>query len=167
MYLEEFFDYKNKAVETLCRNEKIVRLITDSDDAPVPNYDLAYKQIFPYEFVPDTVDDGKVFICLDVDIAEVKNKTFYVPVLYLWVFAHKSKLRLEEGGVRTDQICAEIDKELNGSRFFGLGELDLFTVKRFTPITDYQGRVMAYYAQDFNRLHPSNKKPPAVRKDRG
>ena len=166
MHLDEFFDYKNEAVKTLCCNEKIVRLITDSDEAPVPNYDLTYKQIFPFEFVPDTVDDGKVFICLDVDIAEVKNKTFYVPVLYLWVFAHKSKLRLEEGGVRTDQICAEIDKEFNGSRFFGLGELDLFTVKRFSPITDYQGRVMVYYAQDFNRPHPA-KKPPAVRKDRG
>ena len=165
VHLEEFFDYKNEAVKTFCHNENIVRLITDSKEAPVPNYDLAYKQIFPYEYVPDTVDDGKVFLCLDVDIVEVPNKTFYVPVMYLWAFAHKSKIRLDEGGIRTDQLCVEIDKELNGSRFFGLGELNLFHVGRFSPNTGYQGRVMAYSAKVFNRLAPS-KRPPAKRKQR-
>lgn len=165
VHLEEFFDYKNEAVKTLCSNENIVRLITGSKKARVPNYDLAYKQIYPYEYVPEPVDDGKVFVCLDVDISEVPNKTFYIPIMYLWVFAHKSKIRLDGGGIRTDQLCVEIDKELNGSRFFGLGELNLFHVGRFSPITDYQGRVMAYSAKDFNRLAPS-KRPPAKRKNR-
>lgn len=166
MNLNEFFDYKNKLVEVLCRNENIVRMVTESKKAPVPNYDLRYKQIFPYEYVPDTVNDAKAFICLDVDIIAVEDKTFYIPALYIWVFAHKSKLRLDEGGIRTDQLCVEIDKELNGSRVFGLGALNLFDVGRFQPITDYQGRVMTYYAKDFNRPTPS-KKPPAHRKDRG
>lgn len=103
------------------------------------------------------------FICFDVDIAEVIDKTFYVPVVYVWVFTHKSKLHLEEGGVRSDKLAVEINKELSGSRYFGLGELDLSQVGRFSPITDYQGRVLTYYAKDFNRLSPS-KKPPSRRK---
>lgn len=142
------------------------RLVTDSEKAPVPNYDLAYQQIYPYEFVPETVDDGKTFICFDVDIAEVEDKTFYLPVVYVWIFTHKSKMRLTEGGVRTDQLAVEINKELNGSRYFGLGELDLYSVGRFSPITDYQGRVLTYSAKDFNRVSPS-KRPPANRKQRG
>lgn len=166
MQLEEFFDYKNRLMKTLCSNKEIVRLITDSSDAPVPNYNLAYRLVYPYEYVPDTVDDGKTFVCFDVDIAEVVDKTFYVPVLYLWVFTHKSKMRLDEGGIRTDNLCVEIDKELNGSRYFGLGELDLQSVGRFSPITDYQGRVMVYVAKDFNRPRPS-KKPPVNRKHNG
>lgn len=165
MYLDEFFDYKNEVMKTLCCNSEIVRLVTDSSEASVPNYDLAYTRIYPFEYIPDTVDDGKTFVCFDVDIAEVYNKTFYVPVLYVWVFTHKSKIRLDEGGVRTDQLAVEINKELNGSRYFGLGELDLYSVGRFSPITDYQGRVLAYSARDFNRVSPS-KRPPTNRKNR-
>lgn len=165
MYLDEFFDYKNELMKTLCCNQEIVRLITDSSKAPVPNYDLSYTSIFPFEYVPDTVDDGRTFVCFDVDIAEVMNKTFYLPVLYIWVFTHKSKIRLNEGGVRIDKLSAEINKELNGSRYFGLGELELYSVGRFSPITDYLGRVMTYTARDFNRVSPS-KRPPANRKSR-
>lgn len=47
MLLDEFFDYKNKLMETLCKNEAVVRLVTDSESAAVPNYDLSYKQIYP------------------------------------------------------------------------------------------------------------------------
>lgn len=166
MLLNEFFDYKNELMKTLCCNDKVVHLMTDSEKALVPNYDLAYKQIYPYEYVPETVDDGKTFICFDVDIAGVEDKTFYLPVVYVWIFTHKSKMRLTEGGIRTDQLAVEINKELNGSRYFGLGELDLYSVGRFSPITDYQGRVLTYSAKDFNRVSPS-KRPPANRKQRG
>lgn len=163
MLLDEFFDYKNKLMEILCSNKEIVKLVTDSESAPVPNFSLAYSQIFPYEFVPETVDDGRTFICFDVDIAEVAEKPFYLPAVYVWVFTHKSKLRLSQGGVRIDQLAVEINKELNGSRLFGLGELDLKSVGRFVPINDYQGRVLTYSAVDFNRVAPS-KRPPANRK---
>ena len=163
MYLDEFFDYKNKLMETLCKNENIVRLITDCSDSQVPNGDLCYTYIYPFEYVPETVDEGKTFVCFDVDIAMVENKTFYLPVVYVWIFTHKSKMRLEGGGIRIDQLAVEVNKELNGSRYFGLGELDLYSVGRFSPITDFQGRVLTYYAKDFNRSRPS-KKPPANRK---
>lgn len=162
MELEEFFDYKNKFMKDLCCNKDIVTLITDKENSRVPNHTLAYSQVYPYEFVPETVDNGQTFVCFDVDIAEVLNKTFYVPVLYVWVFTHKSKMRLSTGGVRTDILASKINKLLNGSRFYGLGELDLRQVGRFSPITDYQGRVLTYYAKDFNRN--GSKQPPSNRK---
>lgn len=162
MKLEEFFDYKNRLMKDLCCNEEIVRLITDNNDADVPNHTLSYSQIFPYEFVPETVDDGKTFICFDVDIANVENKTFYTPVLYVWVFTHKSKMRLDAGGLRLDIMASKINDLLNGSRFYGLGELELKNVSRFSPITDYQGRALTYVARDFNRSSthsiPANRK---------
>ena len=80
------------------------------------------------------------------------------------MFTHKSKIRLPEGGVRTDKLCSEIAKAINGSRFYGLGELDLYSVKRFAPITDYQGKVMMFQATDFNRFSPSGKPIPSNRK---
>lgn len=164
MDLNEFFDYKNKLMQDICSNQRIVQLVTDNESSEVPNKKLPYTQVFPFEYVPDTVDDAKTFICFDVDIDNVINNTFYIPVLYIWVFTHKSKLRLQEGGVRIDEMTSELSKILNGSRYYGLGELKLHSVGRFSPISNYLGRVSVYYAKDFNNTQ--SKYPPSNRRKR-
>lgn len=164
MQLNEFFDYKNRLVADMVTNPEIVSLLRD--DA-VENYDpsaLVYTQIFPFEYVPETLEHGQTYICCDVDVQKPPSKTFLSPVIYVWVFTHKSKLRLDKGGVRVDKLCSEIAKTLNGSRYYGLGELDLYSVKRFSPITDYQGKVMMFIAKDFNRPSPTGKDIPSNRK---
>lgn len=163
MQLSEFFDYKNKLMEDLLTNPEIVKLL-DAKIELKDAGDLAYKHVFPYEYVPDTVEEAKTFICFDVDVQESINKTFLLPTLYIWVFSHKSKLRLREGGVQTDKLVSEIAKAINGSHFYGLGELDLYSVKRFAPVTDYQGKVMTFHAKDFNRTSPNTKPIPSNRK---
>lgn len=164
MQLQEFFDYKNQLMEDLLTSESIVRLLDDDismDDVGK----LAYKNVFPFEYVPETVQDGKTFICFDVDIQQSVNKTYLLPTLYVWVFTHRSKLCLPNGGgVRTDKMCSEICKAINGSRKYGLGELDLYSVKRFAPMTDYQGKVLTFYAKDFNRVYDPHKATPTNRK---
>lgn len=49
MDLEEFFDYKNKLMKDLCSNANIVKMVTENPEAKVPNHQLAYTQLFPYE----------------------------------------------------------------------------------------------------------------------
>lgn len=164
MQLNDFFDYKNKLMEDLITNKSIVSLIKDGTD--VENAaSLIYTQVFPYEYVPETVQTGGTYICFDVDIQNVSNKTFLTPVLYVWVFAHRSNLRLPEGGVRTDKLCSEICEAINGSRYYGLGELSLYSVKRFAPMTDYQGKLMTFYAKEFNRQFNGAKSTPTNRKN--
>lgn len=164
MQLSDLFDYKNKLMEDLVTNKSIVSLIKDGTD--VENAaSLIYTQVFPYEYVPETVQTGGTYICFDVDIQNVSNKTFLTPVLYVWVFAHRSNLRLPEGGVRTDKLCSEICEAINGSRYYGLGELSLYSVKRFAPMTDYQGKLMTFYAKEFNRPFNGAKSTPANRKN--
>lgn len=164
MQLQEFFDYKNQLMDDLLTNDEIVRLL--DDDVAVDNAgDLAYKSVFPCEYVPETVQDGRTFICFDVDIQKPVNKTFLLPTLYIWVFAHRSRLRLPNGGgIRTDRLCSEICRVINGSFKYGLGELELYSVKRFAPMTDYQGKVLTFYAVDFNRQFNPNKEIPSNRK---
>ena len=163
-YLEELFDYKNRVMEDLMTNPKIVNLINENvglEDAET----LIYTQVFPYEYIPDTVEEGHTFICVDVDLLSTDNKTFYNPVLYIWEFTHKSKLRLPEGGVRTDKLASEIAREINGSRYYGLGELSLFSMKRFAPIVDFQGKALVFHAKDFNRPFDGKRSTPANRKN--
>lgn len=163
MDLEEFFDYKNRLMKDLCSNEAIVKLVTGNENARVPNHGLAYTQLFPFEFVPETESEAHTFICFDIDIASVPSKTYYVPMIYIWILAHKSKMRLPEGGVLLDRLAIEISKMLNGNRFYGLGQLMLADAHRFAPTTDYLGRVLVFTAVDFNRMTagastPSNRK---------
>lgn len=150
-------------MEDLITNEEIVSLV--NENVSLSNAaSLAYTQIFPCEYVPETVQGGETYICFDVDIHNVSNKTFLSPTLYIWVFTHRSRLRLPEGGVRTDKLCAKICEAINGSRYYGLGELNLYAVKRFAPMTDYQGKVMTFYAKDFNRQFNGAKPIPLNRK---
>lgn len=151
MYLGELFDYKNKLMEDLCKNEEIVRLVTGEECPLLPAHELAYKKFFPYEHIPETASEASVYICFEVTARKVPNKTFYYPMIYIWIAAHQSKMRPEWGGVLTDQIAIEIDKMLNGSRLYGQGELELSAVDTFAPTTGYLGRSLAYATRDFNR----------------
>lgn len=165
MNLEELYDYKNRLMADICKNDEIVRLVTGNPEAAVPNHALPYTQIYPYEMVPETVSVAKTFVCFDVDIPDVQNKTVLTPVIYLWVFTHKSRLRADGGGVLLDKIVMALDKMLNGNRFYSLGTLDLKSVYRFMPADDYRGKVMTFTATDFNR-HNGIKRPlPSNRRE--
>lgn len=163
MYLEDFFDYKNRLMKDLLTNETICELLYD-EDLQKDGGTLAYKRIFPYEYVPETIEYGGTYICFDVDVESVQGGTFLSPTITIWVFTHKSKLRLPEGGVRTDKLCCEICKMIDGSRYYGMGELNLSRVRRFAPVTDYQGKSMVYTAKEWNRPSPTGKPVPSVRK---
>lgn len=167
MYQEEFFDYKNQFIGEICSDQEIVGLLTANESAAVPDRSLPYTQVFPYEYVPETESDAKTFICVDVDIVSVPNSTFYTLAIYVWVFAHKSQLRLSNGrGVITDKLASAIDRLANGSRDYGLGRLKLVSSLRFAPITDYQGRVLTFSATDFNRDGSKKVPIPSNRKNR-
>ena len=164
MQLADFFDYKNQLMKDIVTNREIVRLI-DADGINMSNStELAYTHVFPCEYVPETVQDGNTFICFDVDVQRGTDKTFLNPILYVWVFTHRSKLRLPEGGVRTDKLCNEICKAIDGSREYGLGELNLYSCRRFAPMTDFQGKVLTFEAKEFKRVHDYNPKIPTNRK---
>ena len=163
MYLDEFFGYKNQLVEDLLTEKEIVKLLGD-DLEEQDAEKLMYTQVFPYEFVPETVEHGRTFICCDVDIDRVYNKTFLSPVLYIWLFTHKSLLRLPEGGVRIDKLAHEIAKKIEGSYYYGLGALSINSCKRFAPMMDYQGKVLVFKTRDFNTTAPTGKQIPSNRK---
>lgn len=151
-------------MEDLLTNPEIVNLI-DCEQENLKPEQLAYTRVFPCEYIPDTVEHGNTYICFDVDVDRVANKTYLYPILYVWVFTHRSKLRLPNGGgVRTDKLCSEICKTINGSKEYGLGELNIASVKRFAPVTDYQGKVMMFRAKEFNHPYDPTKFIPENRR---
>ena len=154
--LDELFAYKNRLMNDLLTNEEIVRLLDDDCRIVQDPKKFVYTQVFPFEFTPTVTEHGKTIICCEVDIREVISKTVLAPVIYIWEFTHISKLRLPGGeGVRVDKLASEIVKGLSGSRYYGHGELELQAVKRFSPIKDYQGKVITFITKDWNRPYNS------------
>lgn len=164
MQLQEFFDYKNQLMGDILTNESLVKLIDDEEFFGDNPEGLAYTHVFPFEYIPETVQDGRTFVCIEVDVQDA-GKTYYMPVIYVWVFSHRSRLRLPEGGVRTDKICSKICEMINGSRFYGMGELNFHSAKRFAPMTDYNGKMLTFYAKDFSKQFVGNKPTPTNRKN--
>lgn len=164
MLLDEFYDYKNQLMEDILTTKSIVDLLGDDVKHNIPAIELAYTQVFPFEYIPETIEHGRTYICFDVDIQKSANQTFYYPIIYVWIFTHKSLMRLPEGGVRVDKLAAELAKKLSGSMMYGLGPLDLYSSKRFAPITDYQGKVLTFHARDFNDPKPTRQPIPSNRK---
>jgi len=163
MQLRDLFDYKNQLMQDLLTNEKLVKLIDKEctlDDASK----LAYTRVFPYEYIPDTANNGDTFVCFDVDILDVFNKTFLNPTLYVWVFTHRTNLRLPQGGLLVDEFCAELCETINGSRMYGMGELEFKSMRRFAPMTDFQGKCLIFKAVEVNRYHTPLKPVPENRK---
>lgn len=150
-------------MKDLITNESITSLIDDLHECEDP-FELAYTRIFPYEYVPESIDDGWTYICFDMDV-HVSDKTFLTPIIYVWVFSHKSRLRVPTGGIRPDKLSSEVCKVINGSRFYGLGELSLHSVKRFAPMPEYLGKCLTFYAKDFNRQYNGSKATPKNRKN--
>lgn len=132
--------------------------------------ELAYTQLFPYEYIPETVEHGHTYICCEVDVMASSSRTskstrlYYRPTLNIWIMVHKSKLRLPEGGVRFDVIAAEIANTINESLFYGFKGLQLYSVNRFSPMTDYQGKVLTFIANDINWAYDPNRAIPSNRK---
>lgn len=164
MKLNEFFDYKNQVAEDILSSPEIVSLINhevDPDNSEV----LMYDQVFPFEYLPETIEQAKTYICVDVDVNESQDtRTYYYPVIHIWVFTHKSLLRLNEGKLRVDELCSKICSKLHGSRFYGLGEARLYKVTRFAPLTDFQGKHMVFYTKDFISQYDPRKTMPSNRK---
>ena len=163
MQLRDLFDYKNQLMQDILTNENLVKMI----DRTVPfeqSEKLAYKNVFPYEYIPDTANHGVTYVCFDVDVLDVVSKTFLNPTIYVWIFTHRTNMRLPEGGLLIDEFCAELCETINGSRFYGMGELNLVSVRRFAPMTDFQGKVLAFRATEVNRYHLPQKPIPSNRK---
>lgn len=162
--LADYFDYKNRLIKDLLTDDEIVHLI--NGDIPAgEGRSLVYKQVFPYEYIPETTERGYTYVCCDVDIYAADNKTFLTPVLYVWVFAHKSQMRLPEGGVRVDTLCNKICEKINGSRFYGLGSLELFGCKRFAQQTDHIGKVLIFHTSEVNKFRDPKRAIPTNRKE--
>ena len=148
--LNELCTYKDKLLDLLCSDERIVQLLLDEEDVEVPDCDLPFKVVFPYNYVSENTTQEKTYICFDIEVPEVQNSTSLEYDLYIWAFCHESKIPVKGGGTRPDQLAMQIQRLLSLSNDFGKTPLMLESVASVSPIKEHWGKILQYKTVAFN-----------------
>ena len=151
-HLQEVTVYKNRLMQAVCTNTAIQELLRVDGEDDMQGKDFVYERVFPYVHVPEVTEVGRAFICFDVIVPRVWSNITKQLEVDVYIMAHQDIMRLPEGrGIRIDLIAMEIDKILNGSTKYGLGEVELTYFGNFIPIKGYYGHEIRYKVTDINR----------------
>lgn len=163
MNLEEIGEFKNKIVSKLIHDSNIVDVLigdlnSDVDaETALLGIDNTGKGgcVFKFEYVPDTQEMSKTFLCVEVIPDKTSGDT--VTNMYVYVFAYCSKdimqtyKRKGQAGTRIDILASDIDKILNGNNEFGIGPLEWYGSDIYKPAQIYYGRMLTYMVSAFRR----------------
>lgn len=120
-------DWKNKAIELVIGQDEIMELL-DMDEIEAD--DPMYTRIFPYNHIPQTIEETKVYITFTVNIPKITfNKIWAYPRLTVRVIAHQERMKLNMAGVSATRIdyIAKLIVDLLTKNDFGYGKLHLAT----------------------------------------
>lgn len=122
--------------------------------------------IFDYLFVPDTTTEDKTFICIETFIDSIENTYFDKLSMDIHVYAAKPIVQLDGyskptssemkklgfSGNRIDMLCDAINRELNGNKTFGIGNVKLFDRNPLSislPNDKFYGKCLRYTVRNF------------------
>jgi len=146
--LVEIMEYKNKLMKLLIISPTIVNAI-DPSKADCSD-ELIWENIFPMYVYPKTEDEVKTYICVVLSVPNVRDNVYKNVTIMIHIFTHVSKQRTSNGYVLTDFIQSEVDKLLNGSAGFGIGDLRLKSVTPLQVSPNHCGSTLTYINDNFN-----------------
>lgn len=163
MNLEEIGSFKNKIVSKLINDSNILdAILGDINDIKDPETALLGKDgsgnggcVFKFEYIPDTQENSKTFLCVEVVPQETDGDTITNMVIYVFAYCSKNLMqtyhRKGQAGTRVDILVSDIDKILNGNSEFGIGPLEWAGSSIYKPAQPYYGRMLVYRVGTFRR----------------
>ena len=111
--------------------------------------------VFKFEYIPDTQENSKTFLCVEVVPQETDGDTITNMVIYVFAYCSKNLMqtyhRKGQAGTRVDILVSDIDKILNGNSEFGIGPLEWAGSSIYKPAQPYYGRMLVYRVGTFRR----------------
>lgn len=142
-------DWKNKTISLILDNKDIIECL-ELDE--IEQEDIVYTRIFPYNHVPQTAEETKVYITVAVSVPQITfNKIWAYPRLLIRVISHQGKMKLAKAGVsatRIDYISELIIKMLIGRPDFGYGKLQLSTNEEDMYNNVYHYRELVFTSEE-------------------
>lgn len=150
--------FKNKIMSELSQDENIINALgLNPDESPD---DLVWVRLFPHEYVPQTEEDVKTYIFVEINIPERRNRygdadnDFIVrPIILFCVLTHQDDMRLSmvgESGTRMDYLSELIEDKYEGREGFGVGVLKLKSDIAGSVNNTYRFRQLVFDAVDLD-----------------
>lgn len=134
---QEIITYKQTAMNAIAGVDNIVKAINAkySSGNPMEPGDLFYTHIFPYAFIPDTIDTAGCYITFEISMPSVSTVNYFFKdvLITVTIICHQDIMKMTDdeplgatGATRCDYISVEIDKLFNKStEIMGRYELEL------------------------------------------
>lgn len=151
--LKDIGIYKNRLISSILKSKDICEALLLNKEYNEENVDeLIYTQVFPYLYVEETQTSVLPYICMEVNIPRIPTNTIKDVEIILWIYGHKDCMKYSKNGylgTRADIISDMVMREIFDSDKFGIGKINLNSVRYFFPNNKYYGRELKLITSDF------------------
>lgn len=146
---------KNIIIKELVNDEEFLKALNPPKE--VDDDEILGTYLFDYHQNPLTIKDAQTFVTIQVHIPESRypDKTFYKPILEVWIYSHYTKMKVDNVPKikcnRNDYISQILDRLINGRTDLGIGKAVLKSNIEGTFQADYLYRVMTFELTDINQ----------------
>lgn len=158
-FVDQLVEYPSKVVSMLGSDKTIVELLTDNPDIVIGTDeadDVFDKCLYDYGYTDETTLEAIAYICVEAEIPRVMTETMQSIKLYVTVLCQKQYMKLDPAkfkkllGNRRDNLTRYIDKILDKSTVFGIGELNLESIRTVPSPAGFSARELEYSISDFH-----------------
>lgn len=150
--------WKNQIISELSQDDAIVAALgLNPDESPD---DLVWVRLYPHYYIPQTEEDVKTYILVEIDIPErrvrygtVESSIWVYPTIIFYVLTHQEDMRLDmigESGTRMDYLAELIEDKYQGRTDFSVGTLQLKSDVAGSVNTTYRYRQLVFEAVEID-----------------
>lgn len=151
-------NWKNKIMSELSQDDDVINALgLNPDESPD---DLVWVRLYPHYYIPQTEEDVKTYILVEIDIPERRlrynnneNPIWVYPKIVFYVLTHQDDMRIDmvgESGTRMDYLAEIIEDKYDGRQDFGVGTLQLKSDEAGSISTTYRFRQLVFEGVDVN-----------------
>ena len=144
--------FKNKIMAELSQDDEIISALglnpgEDPDD-------LVWHRLFPHYFIPQTEEQVRTYILVEIDIPERRTRygssdsnIWVHPTIVFYVLTHQEDMHMNmvgESGTRMDYLAELIEEKYEGRQDFGAGVLQLKSDTAGSVNTTYRFRQLVF-----------------------
>ena len=148
--------WKNLIISELSQDDEIIAALgLNPDESPD---DLVWKRLYPHYYIPQTQEEVKTYILVEIDIPESRSRyssndsSIWVhPTIVFYVLTHQEDMHMNmvgESGTRMDYLAELIEDKYQGRQDFGVGSLQLKSDIAGSINTTYRFRQLIFEAVD-------------------
>ena len=144
--------YEQILMRELCSDTNIVSILTNTESPVVPQKSLAYKNVFPFAYIPYTNQEANTFITFTIIVPRIENSLVKQMYVTFEIITHESLMRTDKGKITT-RLASALEQLFNGSKFMGISKMELVNSEIDIPTRGYHTRRLTYKVTDWNRVN--------------